>query len=152
MFTKDERSNFDYWAAHLMAFNMTALNCKCWRFKYLFHDIEKPFLKLFLPYKKVQRWHRNHNNHHPEWLEYQISTTGLIEEPLNNFDYEAAIIDWECGHYTKIAQPRHAFEEYKKIMEPENVKNKYPHIYTFCYDEFSRRLMNVIIKLGLNND
>ena len=46
MFTKEERSGFKYWFAHWCAFQMTALNLKCWRPKYLLHDIEKPWLKL----------------------------------------------------------------------------------------------------------
>ena len=46
MFTKEERSGFKYWFAHWCAFQMTALNLKCWRPKYLLHDIEKPWLSL----------------------------------------------------------------------------------------------------------
>lgn len=56
MFTKEERSGFKYWFAHWCAFQMTALNLKCWKFKYLLHDIEKPWLKLIWKnYNKVQR-------------------------------------------------------------------------------------------------
>lgn len=46
MFTKEERSGFKYWFAHWRAFQMTALNLKCRKFKYLLHNIEKPWLKL----------------------------------------------------------------------------------------------------------
>lgn len=53
MFTKEERSGFKYWFAHWCAFQMTALNLKCWKFKYLFHDIEKPWLKLIFGDNKV---------------------------------------------------------------------------------------------------
>ena len=56
-FDKSDRSTFPYWFAHWCAFNMTALNLKKWKFKYLFHDFEKPWLKLFLSYKKVQQFH-----------------------------------------------------------------------------------------------
>ena len=48
MFDKSQRSKFKYWFAHWCAFNMTALNLGVWKFKYLFHDIEKPWLMLFL--------------------------------------------------------------------------------------------------------
>ena len=34
MFTKEERNSFKYWFAHWCAFQMTALNLKCWKFKY----------------------------------------------------------------------------------------------------------------------
>ena len=100
MFTKEQRSSFPYWFAHWCAFQMTALNLHVWKFKYLFHDIEKPFLKLILrDYKKVQKWHRSHNNHH---LEYK--NTGKI-------DWQALIIDWECSRFTKEQSPRTAREE-----------------------------------------
>ena len=70
MFDKTERSSFKYWFAHWCSFNMVALNQKCWKFKYLFHDMEKPFLKLILPYKTLQKFHRFHNKHHPEYWTY----------------------------------------------------------------------------------
>lgn len=71
MFTKEERRSFKYWFAHWCAFQMTALNLKCWKFNYLFHGIEKPWLKIFMVYPDVQRWHRHHNNHHIEyWLDH----------------------------------------------------------------------------------
>lgn len=53
MFNKNERATFKYTFAHWCAFQMTALNNNCWKFKYLFHDVEKPFLKLIWNYKKV---------------------------------------------------------------------------------------------------
>ena len=46
MFDKIERSSFKYWFAYWYSFNMVTLNQKCWKFKYLFYDMEKPFLKL----------------------------------------------------------------------------------------------------------
>lgn len=97
MFTKEERSSFKYWFAHWCAFQMTALNLKAWKFKYLFHDIEKPWLKLFWDYKKVQKWHRLHNAHH---LEYP-----------GKKDWEAMVIDWECSRFTKDAAPLDAYGE-----------------------------------------
>lgn len=112
MFTKDQRSSFSYWFAHWCAFNMTALNLGHWKFKYLFHDIEKPWLKLlWKDYKKVQNWHRLHNSHH---LEYKG----------NNYDWEAMIIDWECSRFTKIASPLTARGEYNRKIEKYNKQNK----------------------------
>ena len=46
MFEEKDKSSFKYWFAHWCAYQMTALNCGAWKFKYLFHDIEKPFLEL----------------------------------------------------------------------------------------------------------
>ena len=158
MFTKADRSTFPYWFAHWAAYQMTALNVNGWKFKYLFHDIEKPFLKLFLPYKKVQTLHRTYHKHHPEWLEnmlfayeYQLSDE-KIKQFLNRFDYEGAVIDWECCHFTKIEEPLDAHDEYKRLLSYDNFSKKYPLITKYCYNEFSRRLMEAIKKLGLENE
>ena len=98
-FTKEERSTFRYWFWHWLAFNGMARELGVWRFKYLFHDMEKPFLKLFLPYKKVQKLHRRHNRHH---LEYR--------RPEKR-DWEAMVIDWECSRLTKTACPKDSRQE-----------------------------------------
>lgn len=112
MFTKEERSSFKYWFAHWCAFQMTALNLKCWKFKYLFHDIEKPWLKLFLPYDKVQYIHRTLNNHH---LQYKYP---------NRIDWEAMVIDWECSRFTKEAAPLTARETMMmKIRKDSSLKH-----------------------------
>lgn len=101
MFDKSQRSKFDYWFAHWCAFNMTALNLGVWKFKYLFHDIEKPWLMLMWnDYSRVQKWHRTHNAHH---LEYIGKT----------YDFEAMVIDWECSRFTKIASPLIARQEFE---------------------------------------
>ena len=105
MFTKEERSTFPYWFAHWCAFNMTALNLRAWKFKYLFHDIEKPWLRLFWDYEKVQRWHRYHNNHHLEYL-----FRGTV-------DVEAMLIDWECSRFTKEVSTLTARQEWEKLVE-----------------------------------
>ena len=101
MFDKSQRSKFDYWFAHWCAFNMTALNLGVWKFKYLFHDIEKPWLMwVWNDYSHVQKWHRTHNAHH---LEYIGET----------YDFEAMVIDWECSRFTKIASPLTARQEFE---------------------------------------
>jgi len=105
-FNKNDRSSFPYWFSHWCAFNLTALNLKMWKLKYLFHDIEKPWLKLFLSYNKVQRFHNIHNSHH--LLYYFIH---------HKADWEAMIIDWECGRLTKQQCPRNAVDEYYKKFD-----------------------------------
>ena len=111
MFTKEERSSFPYWFAHWCAFNMTALNLKVWKFKYIFHDWYKPWLRLFLPYEKVQKFHREHSKHHLEWL-YNHQT----HEDAVRFDWDAMIIDWECSRFTKEASQLNAYWEWKKMV------------------------------------
>lgn len=102
-FTKEERSSFKYWYYHWKAFNLTAYHLGHWRFEYLFHDIEKPFLMLlWKDYNRVQKWHRIHNNHHVEF-------DGL-------WDTYAMIIDWECSRFTKIDAPMNAWQTLQKMM------------------------------------
>lgn len=104
MFTKEERAGFKYWFAHWCAFNMTALNLGVWKFKYLFHDIEKPWLKLLWgDYKKVQKWHRLHNSHHMEYP--------------GDWDGEAMVLDWECSRFTKEASPMTARQTFTYFID-----------------------------------
>ena len=167
MFDKTERSSFKYWFAHWCSFNMVALNQKCWKFKYLFHDIEKPFLKLILPYKTLQKFHRFHNKHHPEYYFLQMGKY----HKCDNYDYEATIIDWECSHYTKTNCPRNAKQEIDaqyliyKNNESKYVKQiveKYSDYFNEIIDEngnsryiilvekFYQNLYEKLKKMGLN--
>lgn len=104
-FSKDERSTFPYWFAHWCAFQIIALLTGLWKPKYLFHDFEKPWLKLFWPYEKVRKWHRLHSNHHLEWL---------VKHGPEKFDFEGMLIDWECGRLTKRNSPLRAINYFKK--------------------------------------
>ena len=109
LFTPKEKSSFSYWFAHNRAYNKVAKEWGVWKFKYLFHDIEKPFLKLFLPYEKVRKWHRSHNRHH------------LSYPDKSRIDWTALAIDWECSHYTKESQPMNCWTYAHYMME------KYPN-------------------------
>lgn len=139
MFTKEERGTFKYWFAHWCAFQMTALNLKMWKPKYLLHDIEKPFLKLFLPYKKVQKLHRKYNRHH---LEYWRG--------VDKIDIDAMLIDWECSRFTKISCPLNADEtwadEKNKAYNTGNMR-----LYIFLRDEVIVNLTNLLINEAKNS-
>lgn len=126
MFTKEERSSFPYWFAHWCAFNMTALNLKCWKFRFLFHDIEKPWLRLFMSYKKVQKLHRKHSRHH-------------IEYKGKHHDWLGMVIDWECGRFTKSAATLNARDEM------ELYKDKNPDVYL----ELKKNFEPILVQLGL---
>ena len=118
-FTKEQRSSFSYWFYHVLAFNLVAKELHCWKLKYLFHDFEKPWLKLFMDYPKVQKWHRTHNAHH---LEYNKEK-----------DYEAMVIDWECSPYTKQSCPRGAVEETSYLFENNKISyNDYCNLILAC--------------------
>lgn len=84
---------------------MTALNLKCWKWKYLFHDIEKPILKFILrDYDKVRKIHRKYNKHH------------ITYKDKSKIDWLAAVIDWECSRFTKLDAPMNARETYEYFI------------------------------------
>lgn len=147
-FDRADRSSFSYWFAHWCAFNMTALNYKRWKFKYLFHDIEKPWLKLFLDYKKVQRIHNKHNKHH--LLYYFIH---------EDADWEAMIVDWECGRLTKQQCPRNAVDEYYRIFDEferyinndELFDNKSIIYFEEHKDKFNKEHLRLLIRCAYVN-
>lgn len=114
MFSREYRSDFNYWFAHWCAFQLTALNLHIWKFKFLFHDFEKPWMKLFYrgDYKKVQKWHRTHNSHH---LEYGL------EHGWDRIDWEALVVDWECCGLTK----RDAQLDARETLEYEISRKKW---------------------------
>lgn len=101
MFDKSQRSTFKYWFAHWCAFQMTALNLGCWKWRFLLHDWEKPWLKLILPYDKVKRIHIRFSHHH-------------TASPRKK-DWLAMVIDWECSRFTKSASPMNAYEYLMKV-------------------------------------
>ena len=112
-FEKKERSSFSYWYNHWKAYNYVAWKLGVWKVKYLFHDMEKPWLKLVWgDYQRVKKWHREHNDHHIAY--------GRLHG-LNKMDWLAAIIDWECSRYTKIAAPRTARQEVMAMLSDDNV-------------------------------
>lgn len=113
-FDKSQRSTFPYWFNHVLAFNLVAMKLGVWKPKWLLHDIEKPWLKLFWgDYKRVQKWHKHHNKHHI----FSGRRYGL-----NKINWLAAVIDWECSRYTKYAAPRTARQEIDILLEE---KSKY---------------------------
>lgn len=129
-FSKEQRGSFTYWYYHWKAFNLTAFRLGCWKFKYLFHDIEKPWLMLlWRSYIRVQYYHRAHSNHH---LEYEYK---------DKIDWEAVVIDWESSQYTKFACPRNAYHELCYIETETD-----PNYYKFIKDN----MIPILIKLGLD--
>lgn len=126
-FSKEERSTFSYWYYHWKAYNLVAMHLNCWKMKYIFHDFEKPWLKLFASYETVQRIHRQNNKHH---LQYPDK---------NKIDWQALAIDWECSRFTKNAAPLTARQEmYNQI-------NKHPEY----EDLLKSKLLPVLDKLSI---
>ena len=110
MFDENDKSSFPYWFAHWCSFQLCSLNLGIWKFKYLFHDCEKPWLRLIWPYKKVQKWHRTHNSHH---LEYGL------KHGFDKIDWKALMIDWECSQMSKKQCPLNCREEMENKLSEE---------------------------------
>lgn len=109
-FPKEERSTFPYWFAHWCSFQVFALKLGVWRPRHLLHDIEKPWLRLFFPYKKVQKWHRQWSRHHIEYKDH------------SKIRWIDVMIDYECSYLTKAngaLDARETMELYKET-DPEN--------------------------------
>ena len=119
-FTKEQRSSFTYWYYHWKAFNLTAYHLGHWRFKYLFHDIEKPWLMLFWKdYNRVQKWHRTHNSHHTEYK--------------GQWDTYAMVIDWECSRFTKSEAQLNAYDTLKRMNRHYTIEHIHSTFYGFEY-------------------
>ena len=110
MFDENDKSSFPYWFAHWCSFQLCALNLGVWKFKYLFHDCEKPWLRLIWPYNKVQKGHRTHNSHH---LEYGL------KDGFDKIDWKALMIDWECSQMSKKQCPLNCREEMENKLSEE---------------------------------
>lgn len=137
-FSKKDRATWSYFWAHWCAFQMVALNLGVWKFKYLFHDWYKPWLKMLgIPYEKIRWFHRHHSKHHLEWwVDYNSSSNKCFTD----FDWDALIIDWECSQYTKEECTRNARQEMEHVLP--------------AVDDDLRYLISVVIpdrleKLGL---
>ena len=153
MFEEKDKSTFKYWLAHICAYNMIALVHDAWKFKYLFHDFEKPFMRLFMPYEKVRVIHRKHNRHHPEWLNHKLAgynepSAKKVKRLLKRYDFEGTIIDWECSRFTK-PKVLNAYEEYTKLTDESTFFYKYPYIVSYCKEDFKEGLIKAMQKLRL---
>ena len=145
-FGKSERSSFSYWFNHWLAFNLVALKYHCWKFRFLFHDIEKPWMKLYLKdYKKVHECHRLHNKHHLEYMFRHIILDNKIKA-----DWLAMVIDRECSRFTKIANPKTAREQLQADIE--EINEKYPTIKfkgVYLADIVKENFTKIFEKIGL---
>jgi len=108
-YKESDKGTFSYWFAHWRAYNSYAIEQGVWKPKYLFHDAEKPWLRLIMNYEKAKNFHRSHNRHH---LEYEGSKP---------FDYDAMILDWEVSRFTKEDAPMNSIQTIDKVYERRTV-------------------------------
>lgn len=83
------KGSFRYWFVHCREYNKYARKQGVWKFKYLFHDFDKPWLHFFMTHEKVRKLHKSYSTHH---LDYSGP---------NKIDYDGVIIDWEVSRFTK---------------------------------------------------
>lgn len=97
----DSWKHIPYTIRHYFAF-MKLQKKVLGRYKYKFHDVDKIFMYLFLPFLGVEFIkiiHSRINKHH-----------------INDFkstcecNYEEAILDWECARFTKPDKPETSYE------------------------------------------
>ena len=108
-YKESDKGTFSYWFAHWRAYNSYAIEQGVWKPKYLFHDAEKPWLRLVMNYEKAKNFHRSHNRHH---LEY---------EGNKPFDYDAMILDWEVSRFTKEDATMNSIQTMDKVYERRTV-------------------------------
>lgn len=120
LYQESEKSTFKYWFAHWRAFNLTAMLLSVWKFRFLFHDIEKPFLMfIWRDYPRVRAFHRTHARHH--WA----------YKGKKPYDYLGMVIDWECSRFSKADAQMDAFEtyHYDLVKYPEHTKELQEEVY-----------------------
>ena len=79
-------------------------------YRYKFHDWDKLFMYVFLPWlgvERISKIHQKYNSHHPSWSDkYGIDQL----KKAYNIDFVEAIIDWECARYTKKDKSLNAYD------------------------------------------
>lgn len=98
------------------------------RYKYLFHDLDKILMYIFIPWlgtKKIKKIHQSINKHYIKIHKFSYEC-----------NYEEAIIDWECFRFSK---------KEKQMTAREYLEYKKPILLGSHYDNLNK----VLIKLNL---
>lgn len=119
---KKSYNHIPYTWKHYLAF-MKVQKELLGKYKYIFHDWDKLFMFIFLPFlgdRIINQWHQKYNRHHPTF------TTGEnwdrnLKDPFK-VDWNQAIIDWECARITKPDKPLDAYDTLFKFY-PEYVEH-----------------------------
>lgn len=138
LYPESEKSTFAYWFAHWRAFNLTAMLLGVWHPRFLFHDIEKPFLMfIWRDYPRVKEFHRTHARHHWKY------------KGKRGYDYLGMVIDWECSRFSKSAAPLNAYETWcndlvqQKEHTDELINKIYPILQELHLDNVRQLNYNV---------
>lgn len=93
-------------------------------YKYPFHDLDKLFMYIFVPYlgtKVIQKIHTKFANHH-------------LRKYKKHMNFDEAILDWESARFTKPDKPLDAWDTYQKY-----------------FTEFSNELLPIFEKFNLKH-
>lgn len=120
---KDSWNHIPYTWKHYLAF-LKVEKQYIGYYKYKFHDWDKLFMFIFIPFlgeRFINQFHQKHQKHHPTY------TTGVNwdshNKNPNSIRWDEAIIDWECARYTKPDKPLNARDTMEKY---------YPQFKSYC--------------------
>jgi hypothetical protein len=103
---------FRYWMAHWAMVNYIALKLGRWRVRYLFHDIEKPWMDMLYDHKFTKKYHVTHSRHHIEYAKAHP------EIPLKDAcDWQEMVLDFESARVTKAEKPLDAYDTIRRMTE-----------------------------------
>lgn len=104
------------------------------------HDFDKILLFIIFPWLGpdcINAIHVLTQNHHPIYWVQNLEGKWIKHLKIaDEVDWEQAIIDWECARFTKPDKPLDAYDTYLKY-------------YKSLDDEFDRRILYTLDKVGL---
>lgn len=94
-FTEAQKGTFKYTIAHNLAYNACAISLGHWCFRYLFHDLSKPWMLLWYKYIK-----REENPYAFVRAHHKITSSHHVQYP-GKLDAWGWVIDQESSTWTK---------------------------------------------------
>lgn len=79
------KGSFKYWMIHWYEYQKVGIENRCWYPNDLFHDILKPWLNLFMPYKYVRLIHRTFSRHHDEYIFCNVNKRQRIIDEFSSW-------------------------------------------------------------------
>lgn len=120
---KDSWKHIPYTWKHYLAFLKTEKNLLGY-YKYKFHDWDKLFMYIFIPYLGTQQIHKKHQKRSSHHL--------TPNKSISKINFEEAVIDWECARFTKPDKPMNARQTLQTY-----------------YSEYAENAIPILEKLGL---
>ena len=122
MFTQKDKGTLKYMLARWHAFNMYALKYNCWKFKYLFYNMDEILCKCIG--LNIHSYHKQHRKHHIEYLD---------NHSPNDIDWDMIFIGWHCSQTLNNIKPNN---DGIQLMLSTVAYSEYTDIIIEKYDEF----------------